>query len=169
MAKDQQSLQINQEMEQVATSTATEKANVAKWGLNTVVALFAILIVVVILVARETDTNLVGGLAALGLIIIWIIGRKRGKQLFARFYVEELSSLHSKIVEGITAPGPLTNKEIQVLNYVAKGYSNKQIGLELRVSENTVKYFVSNSMTKLEAYDRTHAVVVAIKRGLISI
>jgi len=127
------------------------------------------MIVVIILIARGMDTNLVGGLAALGLITVWIVGWRRGKYLYERFYVEELSSQTSKTAEGIATVEPLTDREIQVLNYAAKGYSNKQIGTELGISENTVKYFVSHSMVKLKAYDRTHAVVVAIKQGLISI
>ncbi len=169
MAEDEHSIQINQEKELTAIHTAKEKANAAKWGLNSVVALFGILIVVIILIARDTDINLVGGLAALGLLTVWIVGWRRGKQLYSRFYVEEYSNLQTQTAENINPQGLLSSREIQVLNYAAEGFSNKQIGLKLGISESTVKYFVSSSMTKLEANDRTHAVVQAIKRGIISI
>ncbi|MFC2072340.1 LuxR C-terminal-related transcriptional regulator [Chloroflexota bacterium] len=145
----QQSLPFNQEERLVATRIAKEKANVAKWGLNSVIALFAILLVVIILIARGTDTNLVGGLAALGLISVWGFGWRRGKQLFTRFYEEEISNLQSETTEGSASLGPLSNRERQVLHYAAQGCSNKQIGSELSITESTVKHFISSSMTKL--------------------
>lgn len=64
---------------------------------------------------------------------------------------------------------PLTRREVQVLSLVAEGNSNKIIGAELGISERTVKNHLTFIMTKLNASDRTHAVVTAIKSGLISI
>ena len=63
----------------------------------------------------------------------------------------------------------LTSREIQVLNYTAQGYSNKQIALELGISESTVKGYITGILSKLNANDRTEAVVIAIKHSLISI
>jgi len=63
----------------------------------------------------------------------------------------------------------LTPREIQILNHMAQGYANKQIALELSISTNTVKVVVSRILTKLSAKDRTEAVVIAIKHGLVSI
>ncbi len=64
---------------------------------------------------------------------------------------------------------PLTARETKILNYVARGYSNKQIAAELTISEQTVKNHVANIMTKLNARARTQAVVIAVQQGLISI
>lgn len=64
---------------------------------------------------------------------------------------------------------PLTRREVQVLSLVAEGNSNKIIGVELGISERTVKNHLTFIMTKLNASDRTHAVVTAIKSGIISI
>ena len=62
---------------------------------------------------------------------------------------------------------PLTERELEVLNLVAEGFSNPQIGASLGVSRNTVKFHVSSIMAKLGATSRTEAVTVALRRGLI--
>ncbi len=69
--------------------------------------------------------------------------------------------------EGFTSP--LTPREKEILNYIAKGYLNKQIAAELDISEQTIKNHVTSILRKLNANARTEAVVVAIKQGLISI
>jgi two-component system response regulator DegU len=69
-------------------------------------------------------------------------------------------------VESVTAP--LTNRETQILRYVADGNSNKKIAQILDISEQTIKNHVSSILRKLNANDRAHAVVLAIRRGWIS-
>ena len=64
---------------------------------------------------------------------------------------------------------PLTPRETEILNYIAKGYLNKQIAAELGISEQTIKNHVTSILRKLNANARTEAVVVAIKQGLISL
>lgn len=64
---------------------------------------------------------------------------------------------------------PLTPRETETLNYIAQGYLNKQIALKLGISEQTIKNHVTSILRKLNANARTEAVVVAIKKGLISI
>lgn len=61
----------------------------------------------------------------------------------------------------------LTEREVQVLEGIAKGRSNKEIGDDLSISEATVKSHVNAILAKLEANDRTHAAMIALKRGLI--
>ena len=63
----------------------------------------------------------------------------------------------------------LTNQEIQVLRRIAIGRSNKMIAANLQVAESTVKNHVSSIFKKLDADDRTHAVTIAIRLGLMSI
>lgn len=69
--------------------------------------------------------------------------------------------------EAITAP--LTGRETQILHYVANGNSNKKIAQILDISEQTIKNHVSSILRKLNANDRAHAVVLAIRRGWISV
>ena len=64
---------------------------------------------------------------------------------------------------------PLTPREVEILNYIAQGYLNKQIAAELGISEQTIKNHVTSILRKLNANARTEAVVVAIRQGLIKI
>lgn len=64
---------------------------------------------------------------------------------------------------------PLTPRETQILNYIAQGYLNKQIAIELDISEQTIKNHVTSILRKLNANARTEAVVIGIKQGLISL
>jgi DNA-binding NarL/FixJ family response regulator len=61
----------------------------------------------------------------------------------------------------------LSEREIQVLREVATGSSNKIVADKLFISEDTVKGHMKNILAKLQANDRTHAVMIAIKRGFI--
>jgi len=61
----------------------------------------------------------------------------------------------------------LTNREIEVLQLVARGMRNKEIAAELRISEETVQGHVKNILAKLSVHDRTEAVAVAIRRGIV--
>jgi len=61
----------------------------------------------------------------------------------------------------------LTNREIEVLQVVARGMRNKEIAAELKISEETVQGHVKNILAKLSVHDRTEAVAVAIRRGIV--
>ncbi len=61
----------------------------------------------------------------------------------------------------------LTRKESAVLELIAQGRSNREIGCELGITEGTVKGHVSSILTKLDAPDRTGAVTLAMKRGIL--
>jgi DNA-binding NarL/FixJ family response regulator len=64
---------------------------------------------------------------------------------------------------------PLTPAEIDVLRLIAGGNTNKLIGDQLHITEDTVKARVKNILSKLDAHDRTHAVTIALKRGIIEL
>ena len=63
----------------------------------------------------------------------------------------------------------LTAREIDVLRLIAGGNANKLIGDQLSITEETVKGYVKTILSKLGASDRTHAVTVALKRGIIDL
>jgi len=63
----------------------------------------------------------------------------------------------------------LTPREIEVLRLIAGGNANKEIAARLSLTEETVKGHVKNILAKLEANDRTHAVTIGLKRGIIEI
>jgi DNA-binding NarL/FixJ family response regulator len=63
----------------------------------------------------------------------------------------------------------LTTREIGVLQLIAGGNANKEIGAQLSITEETVKGHVKNILAKLGASDRTHAVTIGLKRGIIEL
>jgi DNA-binding NarL/FixJ family response regulator len=63
----------------------------------------------------------------------------------------------------------LTEREVEVLRRVAAGKSNKLIAAELEISEGTVKTHMKSILPKLNASDRTHAVTIALKRGILDL
>jgi DNA-binding NarL/FixJ family response regulator len=63
----------------------------------------------------------------------------------------------------------LTAREIDVLRLVAGGNANKVIADRLSITEETVKSHVTNILSKLGANDRTHAVTIGLKRGIIEL
>ena len=65
--------------------------------------------------------------------------------------------------------GTLTSREIDVLRLIAVGNANKLIADQLSITEDTVKGHVKNILSKLSASDRTHAVTIALKRGIIEL
>jgi DNA-binding NarL/FixJ family response regulator len=63
----------------------------------------------------------------------------------------------------------LTPRELEVLKLIREGNKNKQIAHQLSISETTVNFHNKNIVDKLQAKDRTHAVTIALRRGLIQI
>lgn len=63
----------------------------------------------------------------------------------------------------------LSEREMAVLRLVAGGHANKQIAWQLTISEDTVKAHMKNIFGKLDAADRTHAVTIALRRGIIEL
>lgn len=75
-------------------------------------------------------------------------------------------SIASRLAERVGG-NELTARETEVLNLIVHGNSNKEIGDELGISEGTVKSHVNNILDKLGVTDRTQAVSVALKRGIV--
>lgn len=81
-----------------------------------------------------------------------------GKRLMPTEVAERLSEYFPQVA--------LTPREIEVLRYVAKGMANKEIAHHLGTASGTVKMHVQNILAKLGASDRTHAVTIALERGI---
>lgn len=88
---------------------------------------------------------------------------KVAKHVLKQF--QDIASI-GKAMEAVAAP--LTNREAQILNYIASGNSNKQIAYILDISEQTIKNHVSSILRKLNANDRAHAVALAMRNGWLS-
>ena len=68
-----------------------------------------------------------------------------------------------------TPPCPLTRRELQILADVAEGYSNRTIGTRLGISEQTVKNHLAKVLQRLQAPDRTAAVVISLRNGWLDL
>jgi DNA-binding NarL/FixJ family response regulator len=82
-----------------------------------------------------------------------------GKRLIPPEVAERLTEYFPQIV--------LTEREVQVLSFVARGMANKDIAHRLGTASGTVKMHVQNILSKLGAADRTHAVTIALERGIL--
>lgn len=78
-----------------------------------------------------------------------------------------------EMLTGTTTPKEfydgLTNREIEILKLLANGMANKQIAYRLKISEKTVRNHVSNTYDKLGIYDRSQAVLYAVRKGLVEV
>jgi two-component system NarL family response regulator len=76
------------------------------------------------------------------------------------------ASIAEKLAERVSGQ-QLTGRELHVLERIVAGRANKEIAMDLHISEATVKSHVNNLLGKLGVADRTHAATVAIQRGLV--
>lgn len=90
-----------------------------------------------------------------------IVSVRRGK----RYVPKAIGDLLAERLPG----AELTERELEVLRYLAKGCSNREAGERLGISENTVRIHVSRILDKLGAGDRTQAVLIALQRGLVHV
>jgi two-component system NarL family response regulator len=77
-------------------------------------------------------------------------------------------SVARRLAEHVANPG-LTHRELEVLRLMASGGSNREIARALYVTESTIKGHVNNILSKLGVRHRTHAVTVAVRRGIITL
>lgn len=77
--------------------------------------------------------------------------------------------LMERVASGAEAEESLTEREHEVLQFLARGLQNKEIAGQLMISERTVKFHVSAILAKLSAGNRTEAVRVAMERGLVQL
>jgi DNA-binding NarL/FixJ family response regulator len=82
-----------------------------------------------------------------------------GKRLMPQEVAERLSEYFPQVA--------LTPREVEVLGLVAKGMANKEIASKLGTASGTVKMHIQNILAKLGAADRTHAVTIAMERGIL--
>ena len=87
---------VSKEEEQLAIQRAKDRARTARWDLNIAIFLFAVLIIVIILLFQGITLEIVAPIAVFGLAMVWLTGWRQGKQLYERFYDEELARLEFK-------------------------------------------------------------------------
>ena len=135
---------------------------------------------VLILTTFETDNHVIQALkvgasgyvlkdSSAEAIVSSIVAVMSGERVMA-------SAVANRVLEmltGTTTPKEfydgLTNREIEILKLLANGMANKQIAYRLKISEKTVRNHVSNTYEKLGIYDRSQAVLYAVKKGLVEV
>ena len=88
----------------------------------------------------------------------------------AQQFVDSALAVYAEVAHQLahhTTDEDLTRREVEVLSLIAAGNSNRLIADQLSISEETVKVHVSSIMSKLAVSGRTHAVTLALKRGII--
>ena len=94
--------QVSPKMEQTAAQRAKDRANDARWNLDIAIFLFIVLIIVIILLFQDIRIEIVAPVAIFGLAMVWLVGWRKGKQLYPRLYDEELSKLEHELGKGVT-------------------------------------------------------------------
>ena len=135
---------------------------------------------VVVLTTFETDSQVIQALKAgasgyvlkdssAQAIVSSVVAVMSGERVMA-------SAVANRVLEmltGTTTPKEfydgLTSREIEILKLLANGMANKQIAYRLKISEKTVRNHVSNTYEKLGIYDRSQAVLYAVKKGLVEV
>ena len=93
-------------------------------------------------------------------------GARCSPQMLAQLF-SRLASMKALRVDYMVPLSPLTARELQVLGFIARGYSNKEIALELVITVRTVKHHVDNILNKLNLSHRRDAVHLALQHGWI--
>ena len=91
----------------------------------------------------------------------------RGESLIQPVVASKLLDRFAELSRRAPSAEELSERELQVLQLIAKGAANKEISAQLSISQSTVKTHISNIFQKLEVNDRTEAVTQALKRGII--
>ena len=89
--------EAEEEINPTAATRAKVRARVAKWDLNIAIFLFAVLIIVIILLFQEIGIQVVAPVALFGLAMVWLVGWRRGRELYKTFYDEELTKLEQEL------------------------------------------------------------------------
>ena len=102
MAEAEAAKLVSPETEQQAARRARTRAGAARWDLDIAVFLFAVMIIVIILLFQDIGIEVVAPIAIFGLAMVWLCGWRRGRQLYQRFYDEELSKLGQELEKAVT-------------------------------------------------------------------
>ncbi len=82
---------IDEKIKQLAVTRAKVRASNARWDLNVAIFLFAVLILILILLFQGVGIEIVAPIAIFGLAMVWLVGWRRGRELYRTFYDEELA------------------------------------------------------------------------------
>ena len=105
--------QENEKIKRLAARRAGLRARDARWDLDVAVFLFGVLTIVIILLFQGIVVEVVGPVALFGLVMVWYVGWRRGKQLYQSFYEEELADLEQEQERKRKPPGGTIEETIE--------------------------------------------------------
>jgi DNA-binding NarL/FixJ family response regulator len=121
-------------------------------------------------VGKDVDEDLLIGLVKRTATGEYVINEQLlGKPYVAARVLEQFRAATSSDLAPTSAFAPLTERELEILKKVSDGMTNAEIGYALGISAQTVKNHVTSILRKLAVNDRTQAVVLALRRGWLSI
>jgi ATP/maltotriose-dependent transcriptional regulator MalT len=172
----------NTQIKELLLRRAKERGASLKWNANSLILAYTILALTIILAFRSVNIAVIALVAVSGLAIIWGFSYQQAKRIERDFlkneirdYLELLASRTRETPKEIApAPvalpvveSPLTDRELQVIQLLGEGRSNKETAATLHISDQTVKNHISHIFAKLGVNDRTSAVLMAISNGWI--
>ena len=101
MDETEATTQVTPEMERMADQKARDRAKAARWDLDIAVFLFAVLIIIIILLFQDVNIGIVAPVSIFGLAMVWLVGWRRGRQLYQRFHEEELAKLELELKRAV--------------------------------------------------------------------
>ncbi len=93
----------------------------------------------------------------------------KGESLIQPVVASKVLDRFAELSRQAQSPEMLSDRELEVLNLMAKGAANKEIAAQLNITNSTVKTHITSIFQKLNASDRTEAVTQAIKKGIIKL
>ena len=148
-----------------------------QWNSLSLVLIYITLVIIIILEIQQVSIAIVTSLAVISLVIFVLVNRIHRKRLEKQIRNNRIDN-YRMILDNIAQypddppekrDNPLSTRELQILGFISKGYINKQIAAELKLSPATIRNQVSHLMESLGVDDRTAAVVTAIKNGWLKI
>ncbi|MBA7668174.1 hypothetical protein ES703_76283 [subsurface metagenome] len=113
MDQNEVSEQAGETIKLKAARRAGERARIARWDLDVAVFLFVVLIIVIILLFQDVSIEIVAPVAIFGLVAVWLVGWRRGRQLYQVYYDEELAKLTRELVEKEKRPEKTIEETIE--------------------------------------------------------
>jgi ATP/maltotriose-dependent transcriptional regulator MalT len=172
----------NTQIKELLIRRAKERGAALKWNASTLILAYTILILTIILAFRSASIAVIAIVAVLGLAVIWGFSYQQAKRIERdylqneiRDYLDMLASRTQETPKETAAAeaelpvieSPLTDRELQVIQLLGEGRSNKETAATLHISDQTVKNHISHIFAKLGVNDRTSAVLMAISNGWI--
>ncbi len=105
--------EIGPELERAAMQKARDRAMSGRWDLNVAIFLFAVLIIVIILLYQDVGIELVAPVAIFGLAMVWLVGWRRGKQLYVHFLEEEIGAARREVDKTLGAIEEIIEDRVQ--------------------------------------------------------